>query len=224
MFVINADLDHDGGVSLSEAHVYALRSAVSYDLPRSSSEMYLERWCPWYLRWFSFAGTTDNLYHTIAVDIAAKNNFLINGQINMGGILTNREKLYRELKQAEAEERIAKEKSTNLQKDIQTDLKIKYPEIMKPYTYSFHRLMNTKKDEVLQFIVQHPKYESLSRMQNEEDQLHDDITGLKRKIITMDKIVRMRTLSRLKSMFQKLASDMEKAEYQRLLNLEQQSF
>ncbi|MFC6755144.1 hypothetical protein, partial [Halorubrum tibetense] len=47
------DLDRSGDVSLSEAHFYALASADSGDLSRSTSEFILEKEQPWYTRWDS---------------------------------------------------------------------------------------------------------------------------------------------------------------------------
>ena len=53
---MNPDLDGDGQVSLYEAHLYALRAGESADLPRSTSEAFLERWQPWYADWRGLFG------------------------------------------------------------------------------------------------------------------------------------------------------------------------
>jgi len=73
---VNPDLDGDGQVSFHEAHRYALRVGESADLPRSTSEDFLERWQPWYAdlrRLFGFGddGLPDNGYARLARELAA---------------------------------------------------------------------------------------------------------------------------------------------------------
>lgn len=58
------NLDGSGEVSFRDAHLYTLRNAHSSDLSRSTSEVYMERWQPWYLRWNSFGPRKpDSDYH-----------------------------------------------------------------------------------------------------------------------------------------------------------------
>lgn len=64
------DRDGDGVVSFRESHFYALLSAQSTDLSRSTSEQYLEDWSPWYLRWDSLAENDGSIYWSLAEEVA----------------------------------------------------------------------------------------------------------------------------------------------------------
>lgn len=66
------DRDADGAVSYREAHFHALVAATSADLPRSTSEQFLEDWAPWYLRWDSLTDNTSSVYWTLAAELAAR--------------------------------------------------------------------------------------------------------------------------------------------------------
>ena len=66
------DRDGDGVVSFRESHFYALLSAQSSDLSRSTSEQYLEDWSPWYLRWDSLAENSGSIYWSLAEEVARR--------------------------------------------------------------------------------------------------------------------------------------------------------
>lgn len=67
------DTDGSGYVSFDEAHYYTLKHGQSMDLPRATSEVYLEESEPWYLRWNSFArGDAGNKYRAAAQHIAKR--------------------------------------------------------------------------------------------------------------------------------------------------------
>jgi hypothetical protein len=66
------DRDGDGVVSFRESHFYAVLSAHSADLSRSTSEQYLEDWSPWYLRWDSLAENGSSIYWSLAEELARR--------------------------------------------------------------------------------------------------------------------------------------------------------
>ncbi|HVJ29339.1 MAG TPA: hypothetical protein VNA66_03445, partial [Gammaproteobacteria bacterium] len=66
------DRDRDGVVSFRESHFYALVSAPSSDLSRSTSEQYLEDWSPWYLRWDSLGENGSSIYWSLAEELARR--------------------------------------------------------------------------------------------------------------------------------------------------------
>ena len=66
------DRDGDGVVSFRESHFYALVTAASSDLSRSTSEQYLEDWSPWYLRWDSLAENGGSIYWSLAEELAGR--------------------------------------------------------------------------------------------------------------------------------------------------------
>src|SRR5690606_26698794 len=67
------DRNGDGKVSLNEAHAYAYTEGFSTDIPRSTSDYFLELWEPWYARWHSFVPlSNDNSYWLNAKRLAQK--------------------------------------------------------------------------------------------------------------------------------------------------------
>ncbi|MEJ2590614.1 MAG: hypothetical protein P8178_04275, partial [Candidatus Thiodiazotropha sp.] len=67
------DSDHDGQVTLLEAHHYAFSEAESTDIPSSTSEYVLEMSQPWYSRWLPRLNKSpDNPYTRLAQRIATR--------------------------------------------------------------------------------------------------------------------------------------------------------
>lgn len=205
-----------------EAHIYTLRTAVSADLSRSTSEMYLEKWEPWYLRWFSFIPPEENVYHEVAQYVARKNDLLQGNRVVIKKLHVRRKTLQDELTQREAAQKNAEKKIKELQKNIQKDLSILWPDIMHPYTLGYVDFMNNHTDEAQEYIVLHPEYQSLKEKQDYVETVKKEILLLKRKIAQLDKITRLGKLSRLLTFFEKFASNKEKQNYQKLLQCEKQ--
>ena len=76
------DLNEDGVTSLREAHLYTLEEARSIELSLSSSEDYLMRWQPWYLRWQPASKRLpNNEYTRIYRDLASALNIGLEGNV-----------------------------------------------------------------------------------------------------------------------------------------------
>src|SRR5690606_37790820 len=70
---IDPDANNDGQVSLAEAHIFAFTEGFSTDIPRSTSDYFLELWEPWYVRWHSFVPISrDNHYWLMAQRLATR--------------------------------------------------------------------------------------------------------------------------------------------------------
>ena len=75
---VDPDWDGDGAITFRESHLYALMAGESQDLSRSTSEMYLETWEPWYLRW-SYEENRESHYWKIAEHVARVHGFSLDG-------------------------------------------------------------------------------------------------------------------------------------------------
>lgn len=73
--LVELDRDGDGAVSYREAHFHALVAAESTDLPRSTSEQFLEDWSPWYLRWSSMVDNPGSIYWKLGSELAARHGW-----------------------------------------------------------------------------------------------------------------------------------------------------
>jgi hypothetical protein len=216
----NPDINHEGTVTLREAHLYTLGHAISIDYSRSTSEDYLQNWLPWYLKWIPDSSVPDNVYMKIANTIASKyklkdkSNSLIHNVANMMRQLdteldTNRKtrhKLETDIK--------------HIQSSIRQELSRRWPQLDTPYTTQYNQLLNTNINEISSFIEHHKYYSELATKQNKVEELQSEALDTRRKLTQVYKILRMMKLARTLQLFKKYASDTEKAEYSRLVTCE----
>ena len=66
------DRDADGRVTPFDSHLHTLLEGYNGDLPRSTSEDYLERALPWYQRWIGTSTLPDNVYGRLAREMAVQ--------------------------------------------------------------------------------------------------------------------------------------------------------
>ncbi len=218
---VNPDLNHDGTVSLYEAHLYALSQAHSTDMPRSTSEMFLERWQPWYLRWVDTGAEPDNVYGRLAREVAKNNGLPQSGHALIRAISVRRRELVRRKDRLKLEKRSLKRVIRLLQGKIQGRLAMHWPEALSPYTLNFVHFLNTDLDAAQNFILADRDYPDLVAMQNRRFDINNDLLDINRDITQLNKIERLRQLARLKYEFDRHASAQDRAWYHRLLSCEE---
>ncbi|MBI1424796.1 MAG: hypothetical protein GC149_15225 [Gammaproteobacteria bacterium] len=216
----NPDLNHDGHVSLREAHLYTLGHAFSVDYSRSTSEDYLEHWLPWYLKWIPNSSEPDNEYMRIASEIAAKNNLNGKGNTLIQGVNAKMSQLDSELEKIEGARRDLAGAIKSAQSSIKKDLSRQWPQLDLPYTAQYSQLLHHKLNEINLYIKNHKSYPDLVKNQNKDAVLETRFLNTRRELAQMLKILRMRKLGRTLELFNSYASDSQKAEYRRLLNCE----
>jgi len=210
------DLNHDGVVTPYEAHLYALAEAQNADIPQSTSELFLDRWQPWYLRWLDTARLPDNVYGRLARSLAHSSGLPETGHHMLLELDARRQQLHAQitdLKQTSAE---LQGNMKTLQKEIRNDLGYRWPQILHPYTAAYERLLASDLQEVERFIQQHPHYRQLVNDQDRIDKIRLDILKLNRQLTQFDKILRLRALARKLAQFRHYAGSTAKADYARL--------
>jgi hypothetical protein len=220
---INPDWNDDKTVSLYEAHLFALAEAENSDLPRATSEVFLERWQPWYLRWADTGAKPDNIYSRIARHVVKKSGFAESGPSLISDINQQRRALAEEMRHKEEEEDRLRQDSAALRKKITMEIGLQWPEALTPYTSSFVNFLKNDLNAVQDFILAHPDYPGLVSMQDRRIVLaHEEIPALDRQITQLDKIMRLRKLARLLWQFERHASRDERDAYRRLQSCETQ--
>jgi hypothetical protein len=217
---INPDRNHDGMVSFQESHVYALIVSESKDLSRSTSEMYLEAWEPWYLRWSYGPTDKESIYWRIAEEISTRQGV----PLDSSSIL--------EKKQAVAERmaRVLEEKERSsvliekISQQIRKDAKYLWPELENPYTDAYIRTINTHGRDIVLFLENHEEYADLIQQQEYLHQQEIMLLNLEREESNYDKLMRLKKLARIKWLFDRFASENEIAEYNRLNECEGGTF
>lgn len=218
------DLNADHKVSLYEAHIYTLRTATSSDLSRSTSEIYLEKWEPWYLRWMSYVSPGNDIYAEISREVAMKNSLLKEGRnIEVRQLQGKRRQFQHEMDELEKRKKKGRGSVKKIQEKIQEELFLLWPALKNAYTVNYLDFIKNDLQDAVSYITRHSDYKKLKELQDLKESIHDEMLTLKRQMAQLDKILRLRKISRVKSFFQKHASDREKEEYQQLLQCEKQA-
>ena len=209
------DINQDGKVSFREAHLYTLRTAVSSDLSRSTSEMFLEQWQPWHSRWLIDTSHHHSEYYKIALAVADNNAIDIKG--NLGQQRGNLETSFSALR---------KEKDSvyalidNKQQQIQQRLETLFPFLRNPYSSSFIAGIANQQADIAKNI-EGENYQQLVELLNTYDQLLVNELQLKRQIVQVEKVRRLIKLAKLESSFQRLSSASDREAYARILACEE---
>lgn len=219
----NPDRDRDKVVSLHEAHLFALEQAHNADLPRSTSEVFLERWQPWYLRWLDTGAEPDNEYGRVARTVARKNGLPESGPALIRELRTRRQALAEKMLALEKEKEQLGDEIKELQKDMRREVGLRWPEASSPYTQNFVQFLKKDLDAAQDFILKHPRYPELVAKQDRRAVLeYEELVNLDRDITQLDKILRLRKLARLRHQFERHASAEEQGWYRRLRSCEGQ--
>lgn len=218
------DRDRDGRVSLQEAHFYSLTQAISADVPRSTSETFLQNWIPWYLRWLDGSAIPDNIYSQLAKEVAIKNQYILqsNGQIK--GIKQHIAQLQQQRLELDAELQELIKNIAELKQLIAEPVIKQWPYIEFANTKNYFDLMNNQLDNIQTFIQQHKDYPRLVKSQNRIPVLEKKLLEVKRKITQIQKINRLNTLARIYQQFTQRANLEDKQVYERLVQCESMSF
>jgi hypothetical protein len=208
-------------VTLREAHLYSIATAVSTDSPRSTSEVFLEDWQPWYLRWITYGPEPDNVYQQLASQVAVSNSLPPSGRALVMALEQARKRTYAEHHALKLERKAVKSSVKPLQETLRADLTARWPEALYPYTLNFNRFLQTQLGPAQAFIMRHPAYIPLVNHQERILQLDSSILAAERKLAQLDKIRRLRKLARILDQFERVASGPERVAYQRLLSCEE---
>ena len=208
-------MDRDGTVSYRESHFYALMVGESKDLSRSTSEIFLEDWAPWYLRW-GYAENKESDYWKIAEYVARKHKLSLNGK---------------DLREAKKILQISLDKTLSAQKGyieeinklssaIKAEVVKKWPEANHPYTSRYVSVIENQIDDISSYIQSLQSYTELIHAQNGLADMNRQELDLERKKSQIDKIQRMKMLARLEKQFVVYADKTAKQTYQRLIDCE----
>ena len=216
----NPDRNKDGEVSLYEAHLYTLAQADSTDLPRSTSEVYLERWQPWYLRWFFAGEGRGNVYAKLANDIARELRVPTDQSVQRSVISKKRRRLDRRFKKLGQERVKLRVAMTEVRFKIRYELEQRWPEAAKSRTENYQQFINNEAAAVSKFIMGHDEWPKLIAGYKRYQAIATEQLSIERKITRFDKLHRLNKLARLRQQFEQHATQQQKADYQQLLGCE----
>ena len=215
------DINKDKKVSLWEAHLYSLANAYSTDLSRSTSEYYLEKWEPWYIRWLPVNKRSKNSIFYQIMEKAAQNNQLpleiFTKSSNLRSERNNRLAQFNNLKK---EMNQLNKKIRNSQNIIVKDLEKKYPEIKKHYKNKFKGYPSIAVSDIKSIIIDSSHLNLLKKYFTSKDKLDIVLLDAERALTQIEKIARLKKLSKIDSMFSIFSNANIHANFNQLLACE----
>ena len=218
----NPDANGDGVVTFREAHLYALKYGDSTDLSRSTSEIFLERWKPWYAWWVATRKPGDDDYSKVA-KVLEKRTGLENEieSFFQHPLAQRRAEIQRQMIKLEQEQERLESEEKGLQKKIRYSIEDRWPQLGYPHTNNYLKLMQRQRDVVNRVVRMNPHFQQLAIAQTRLVSIENELLSLKRKDVQLEKLKRMRKLSRISSLFERSANARDRGAYERLLTCEQ---
>ena len=219
------DTNKSGDVSPREAHMYTLLHANSTDISRSTSEDFLERWEPWYLKWTP--GVRDlpsNEYSKIFRELAMRSDV----SLEQNSVRLIRERLA-ELTRSRADlSKSYREKVNqiiNTRTSIAQPIIAKWPALLGPYTKGYQQLSaDGTLEEINAEIQSSPAYLTLVTHQNSLTVTENEQLVLDRKITQLNKMLHLRRLATLKEQLVTFGSSTDINTYNEFLQCEELPF
>ena len=218
-----SDLDEDGQTSLREAHLFTLEEAMSIDLPLSTSEDYLLRWQPWYLRWQPAPKQLpNNEYTRIFRDVANRLKIPLGSYVAKE--IRNRLTLVETQLQA-IEQRRFQENSeiVQLQGTIRAALVSQWPILAAPYSQGFETLIRSNQIPLVESYIEQfqPQYTDLLALQEQSQISELEHLGKHREKAQFYKLLRLRHLALVKQQLYQHGTQQHIAGYRSLLKCEE---
>ncbi len=224
---VNPDLDGDGHVSLYEAHLYALRAGESADLPRSTSEAFLERWRPWYADWRGLFGLNDdalpdNVYTRLAQELGIKLDLPTDAKALRRALKQRRTELQSRARLLQRRQREQLRRIQALQHDIRKMVVERYPALERLSRQETLTDADGDTREIIRAIGAHPRYAELVQAQDARAAGEAELLAIERSLSRLDVFQRSKRLARWHGRFEAEASATDRETYGKLLACEQQ--
>ena len=216
------DLNQDQRVSLHEAHLYALANAYSTDLSRSTSEYYIEKWEPWYIRWLPGNQLSKgSIFHEIMTRVIHSNE--IPPELSDSPSKLREERIRRLVKfNNEKEElELIKKKIKATQKEIIDELDSIYPDIKKSYKGGFKGYTDEAMSDIRSKIIGSDQLDVLSDLFKKKDKHDRVVLDAERALTQIEKIARLQKLAKIDFMFQVFSDHNVRHNFDQLLACEE---
>lgn len=218
------DTDQNGEVSPREAHLYSLLNANSTDISLASSEDFLERWEPWYLKWTpNVRDLPENEYAKLFRELALN----LNVPLEQNSVRTIRHELDKlaDIRATVSDKIAAIHAATKrLRHQIAEPVIAQWPAILGPYTQGFQALsrdggLSTISDA----ISADPAYNSLVETQASLAELQIERLTLKRQTANLQKLLHLRRLAALRQQLTDFGSQTDIDTYNKFVQCESMS-
>lgn len=214
------DRDGDGRITPFDAHLYTLLEGYNGDLPRSTSEDFLERWQPWTGRWVGTGSLPQNLYGDLARAMAGRAGLPADGPALGRALESSYDSLAR-LNVAELRTRDSLETAADRTRTaIRARIERRWPELAHPYTAPHREVLARDIEAIERSIRAEATYGELVQHQARLAMLDVRLIDLDRRISQLDKLRRTRMLARALHLLERRASPAHREAYARLRRCE----
>ncbi len=217
----NPDLNNDGRVSLREAHFYAIANAYSIDMSRSTSEYYLEKWQPWYLRWLPRESNSENsVFHRTMIKVHKINKMPAELLTDPSALRAEWHKRTNRFENLERDSQALSDAIKSTQKIIIKKIEQNYPDIQKQYADNFNRSSKEMLADIRAKITESEQLDQLQQHFSNKDELDLVLLDAERALTQVEKIARLQKLSRIDVMFSRFASTKIRRNLEQLISCE----
>lgn len=217
-----AALGARGQVTLHEAHLHALLASNDAERPAATSEVFLERWQPAWMRYLDTSSDRiGNEYGEVASALGRKLGLPDGGQ----ALVTAMRKLRRnqELRQEQTDQALLRIDGEigQLQRTIRRVLAERWPRADDLLAIQGRRqIAPAAAREAFVLIQAQPEYTALIDRQQQRLTLVGERQDAARALAQLDKLVRLRHLARLQDQFEHFADASARKDYERISQCE----
>jgi hypothetical protein len=219
---LDPDTDRDGRVTLLEAHAYAFIEGLSTDVPRTTSEYYLEIWEPWYLRWHTFVEVgLENQYFKLAVRLGERLGLDTSDAARLSRhAAARRGDVERRIERVEASGRESKQEESTIRKALLREFEREWPNAIHAHSAAYARFVESEATEAIEWLRRNPEFSRLARLQDDIAALEMDALALRREAASFDRVRRAVRLAAILEHFESVASDEDRRAYELLRRCE----
>lgn len=206
----NPDRDGDGQVSLAEAHADTYVHADSTDVPRSTSDDYLERWEPVRVRGQSAVRFGDEnpylpLIRGLARELGLDETGVHRPASLAGAALARRLQLAAELQELEATRTLREADERSLREQLLSSFQSRWPEI-DVTSLTLERQPSPGSDSARGWLIAEQDFRALERVQLGLRDLDRQILDTQRRAARYERLQRAQRLAVLHEHFTRLAT------------------
>lgn len=218
------DFDGDGEISFREAHLYAIYASTSTDIPRSTSEVYLDAWRqPWYLRWLSYDEQPQDSVYALAARRIAQSLTLDSKNLLAAARKAEHQiaLLDKDIASTESDIESGKAEVQKLQKALKKQVLMRWPQLANPYDDAFIQFFAGADVEAFtRWADETVDYTSLVEAQDDLRHQEKHLLELNRKRASFLRLKRMVRMNRLQARLMKYGTRAEQEAYRRLVACE----
>lgn len=190
------DRDGDGKLSPLDSHLYTLLEGYNGDLPRSTSEDYLERAQPWYSRWVGTARLPDNVYGRLAREMAVRYGLPEDGRALGRTLRARYDSLSDEVGRIKAERTALEEETDRTRTVIRERIEAQHPQLRNVSTAALSELVSVSTAPIEAELRSDRDYRTLRDRERRLEEMELHLVDLDRLMSQLDRLRRARLMAR----------------------------